>query len=89
MLEKPVKQKGLIDLKDYDLFWQKRVNGVVESMFQGAQHFVSQYTMNPKKVMGKIAAKLEIVPFDLKGILNQFLRDCIQSAPTPPDRANM
>lgn len=89
MLKKPIEQKVLTNIEDYNILWETEVSKAVETLFQGEQHFMSAFSFNPKKVVSMIASNMRVVPIDLMETLKAFHKHFIVSAPIPPDGANM
>ena len=60
---------------------QEKVAKVIEEIYQSKEHFVSAYAMNPKKVFSNIIGKMDVVPYDLKYMLEDFYKELTTSSP--------
>jgi hypothetical protein len=88
MLEKPVVQKNLIDIDDYDLFWTNTVSKFIESIYQNSEHFVSAYSFGPSKVLKTISSNMKVVPIDIKDTLNMFFNELSTNNDGEPPRTS-
>jgi hypothetical protein len=88
MLDKPVVQKSLTEMNDYDLFWTNQVSAVVESVYQSAEHFVSAYGFNPNKTLKVISSNMKVVPIDIKYSLEMFFNELFKDNDNDPPRTS-
>jgi len=69
MLEKPVKQKFLVDVENYHVYWSGIVADVIEHIYKNAQTYISAYESNRKRVFARINGMLKVVPINLSSLL--------------------
>ena len=59
---------------EYQKKYEKEVAKIVQELYHGKGHYISEYTTNPKLVFDTVRKRMKIVPFDLKTILFRFYK---------------
>lgn len=67
-----VKQKTLLNLKDYNDFWEKIVSHQIEKIYTTPAQYITAYEQDKDEVFIKILKQLHIIPIDIRSTLTAF-----------------
>jgi hypothetical protein len=73
MIEDIVRQKDLVNISNYNTFWEEEVAMAIEKVYVSAPAFKSAFQSNSTIVLNKTKKQMgKVLPIDLKETLNAF-----------------